>query len=198
MKKTKKKILIEWLIWISVILVFAYTGWHKPLIVQLQRAMIYTGLLNPDISKPPIVTNHGIYDLTLLDEDHNLRSLSDFRGKVIFINFWATWCPPCRAEMPGINSLYSKMKDQNLEFVILTTESDFSKAMNYKASEGFEFPIYQFNGSIPAVYRQSAIPRSYVISKDGELIMEHTGLADYDSRKFREFLNDAINEEAEM
>lgn len=194
----KKKTLIEWLVLITIILVFAYTGWHKPLIVQLQRAMIYTGLLSPDISKPPVVTNHGIYDLTLLDEDGKLLSLSEFSGKVIFINFWATWCPPCRAEMPGINSLYSKIQDPKLEYVILTTERDFQKAMDYKASKGFDFPIYQLAGNLPAVYRESAIPRSYVISRKGELIMEHTGLADYDSRKFREFLTLALEDRPEI
>lgn len=198
MKKTKRKTLIEWLVLIAVILVFAYTGWHKPLIVQLQRAMIYTGLLSPDISQPPVVTNHGVYDLTLRDEDSNLRMLSEFRGKVIFINFWATWCPPCRAEMPGINSLFSKMQDRNLEYIILTTERDFGKAMEYKANEGFDFPIYQLAGKLPAVYQESAIPRSYVVSRDGRLIMEHTGLADYDSRKFREFLKKALEERSEI
>lgn len=188
----KKKTLIEWLVVIVLILVFAYTGWHRPLIIQLQRAMIYTGLFSPDISEPPAVTHLGIYKMSVKDEEGLVHALDEFVGQVIFINFWATWCPPCRAEMPGINKLYHQLNPPELQYIILTTEKDFAKAIAYKKEEGFDFPIYQLTGPLPSIYRDNSIPRSYVVSKNGEMIMKHTGLADYNSRQFREFLNSAL------
>lgn len=193
----KRRALIEWVVVISVILIFAYTGWHKPLIVQFQRALIYTGILSPDLSSPPVATNHGIYNMAIRDEAGQIHSLEEFSSQVVFINFWATWCPPCLAEMPGINSLFNKVKDPNLQYIIVTTEEDFAKAIAFKTEEGYDFPIYQLSGSLPAIYRHNSIPRSYVVSKEGELIMEHIGLADYDSKKFREFLLAAITDQPE-
>ena len=187
-----KRSVIEWSVIIGIILVLMLTGWHRPVIVYMQRALIYTGLLAPSTEKPGVVDHSGVYDLTLRDEYGNLISLSDMRGQVIFINLWATWCPPCRAEMPGINNLYQKVQNDKLSYVILTTEQDFGKARDYKAKEGFDFPIYQLAGSLPPIYRDRSIPRSYVISQEGKLIFEHSGLADYDSRKFREFLGTAL------
>ncbi len=185
----KRKVVIEWVVLISVILIFAYTGWHKPLIVQLQRAMIYTGLFSPDTSKP-VVTNHGVYDMVIRDEAGKIVPLSKFAGKLVFLNLWATWCPPCRAEMPGINKLYSKVDSAEVAFVILTTEQDFEKAKSYKADNNFNFPIYQLASPLPSIYQENSIPRSYLINQKGELVMKHTGLADYDSKKFIIFLEE--------
>ena len=190
-----KRSRIEWLIVIILILIFAYTGWHKPLIVQLQKAMIYTGLLSPDTTNPPVVSNHGIYQLQFIDEEGNVHQLQEFEGQVIFINFWATWCPPCRAEMPGIDNLFKEMQNPELKYLIITMEQDFEKARNFKAKEGFQFPIFQLVGRLPNIYaHSSSIPRSYVINKNGEMIMRHVGLADYDSKKFKSFLEDALAE----
>lgn len=188
----KRKTIIEWVVVIGIILVFAYTGWHKPLVVLLQRGLIQTGLFSPDTSKPPVVLHNGIYNLSLMDEQGEVVELESLAGDVIFINFWATWCPPCRAEMPGINALFQKVQDPALHYVILTEERDFSKAIAYKKEQGFDFPIYQLIGPLPRIYQEPSIPRSYVVSHDGKLIMEHTGLADYDSRSFRDFLKQAL------
>ena len=188
----KRKTIIEWVVLIGVVLIFAYTGWHKPLVVLLQRGLFQTGLFSPDTSKPPVVLHNGVYNLSVMYENGDLLELESLAGDVVFLNFCAAWCPPCRAEMPGINSLYNKLQDSALHYVILTEERDFNKAIAYKKEQGFDFPIYQLIGPLPRIYQESSIPRSYVISSEGKLIMEHTGLADYDSRSFRDFLQEAL------
>ncbi len=65
----------------------------------------------------------AVLDLNLVNSKGEKVNMEQFRGKVIFLNFWATWCPPCIAEMPGINNLYQEVKNDNVEFIMLSVRS---------------------------------------------------------------------------
>lgn len=201
MKKKTKKSLIQNGIFVAVIAVLFITGAHTEVLAFMQRGVLMTGLMNPDVEQPvyqanasneassPLGTREKAdLNLRVIDAQGNTRSLEDFKGKAIFINVWATWCPPCIAEMPGINELYKDVKDQNVEFVMLSVDDDFGKAIDFRENRNFEFNIYQLGGPMPSMYASRAIPTTYVIDAEGNLVLTHKGMGDFDTKEFREFL----------
>ncbi len=107
-------------------------------------------------------------DFTLTDLEGNQVSLSDFRGKAVFINFWATWCPPCRAEMPEIEAVYQEYKDKNVVVVgvdILETED---KVRQFVERGGYSWIfVIDTTGEVTNNYGIAAIPTSFFIDRDG-------------------------------
>lgn len=159
------------------------------------------GLMNPEVQDHAgtVPTNRpqaeretannpeASFDLKLRDVKGNLISLSDFKGKVIFINFWATWCPPCVAEMPSINKLYEQVGNE-VVFVMISMDDNFEKAVSFRKRKDYGLPVYQTAGPIPAMYRSRAIPATYVIDAHGKLVFSHKGMANYNSNEFKKFL----------
>ena len=93
------------------------------------RQMISIGLFKPDIQQEGIKREGANVAFSFQDENGNIISTNDLKGKVVFINFWATWCPPCRAEMPSLNEMYNKLKDDNrYVFLFINEDEDPSKA----------------------------------------------------------------------
>ena len=107
-------------------------------------------------------------DFTLADLDGNQVSLSDFRGKTVFINFWATWCPPCREEMPAIEALYQQYKDKDVVVLgvdILETEGEVRQ---FVEEGGYSWTfVIDTTGEVTASYGVPAIPTSFFIDKEG-------------------------------
>lgn len=187
MKKNKKEIL-KWVATIAVIAILYFTGWHKPLIANLQRAVLSTGIIKPDISGSESVAEMADTDAHFYDENGMRVSLSEFRGKPVFLNIWATWCPPCRAEMPGIQKLYNDIGNDKASFIMLSTDADFAKAKKFKKDNGYDFPIYRLAASLPAELDTESLPTTYVFDKEGRMHMSHKGMAKYDSEEFKVFM----------
>ncbi|MCF2873885.1 MULTISPECIES: TlpA family protein disulfide reductase [unclassified Tenacibaculum] len=124
----------------------------------------------------------------------NLKGLNtesiDFnnvKNKVVFVSFWATWCPPCRAEMPSIQKLYNDYKDK-VEFIFVSNEdwstiSDFYKKNNYK------LPTYSPLSKRPVEFNSQTIPATFIVDKKGAIAMMKKGPADWNSTKVRELLD---------
>ena len=186
-KKKKFKIskeLRDWIIILIVIGVLRFTGWHVPVISLFQRALVATNLVQPNRVEEEI---NASFNLVLEDSENNRIPLSEFKGQVIFMNFWATWCPPCLAEMPGIHQLYLELKDE-VVFVMISKDRDFEKAKKWIRSKDYEFPVYFIRSPIPQVYQSDVIPATYVISRDEKVKVQNFGLASYDTEKFKSFL----------
>lgn len=194
MKKPMKTITGYGIAAVLLLLLFI-TGVHTEVFGFLQRGMLETGILNPDIEnkagdmKTP--TNpKADFSLNLINSEGEKVSMEEFRGKVIFLNLWATWCPPCIAEMPGINGLYNDVKEENIVFLMLSLDQNFEKAKKFKEKKGFDFEIYKVEGSIPAMYYSQSIPTTFVIDAKGGLALTHIGMADYNTPEFKAFLQD--------
>ncbi len=166
MSKTKKET-IKWSATIGIVLLLWLTGWHKPLIAGVQRAVLITGIIQPDVSDEPVKKVNEAPHLAMIDEDGNRVNLADFGGKPVFLNVWATWCPPCKAEMPGIQNLYEDVKPDGIQFVMISTDRDFELAKKYKAQNGYTFPIYRVNSRFPQELNANSIPRTYVLDGSG-------------------------------
>ncbi|WP_026810919.1 TlpA family protein disulfide reductase [Arenibacter latericius] len=193
MNKKMKKELLQWVGIIAVGLILYTTGLHTEVIGFAQRGLLATGIMNPNVNKEKLAENEGSYptanfNLDLVNSKGEPVSMEKFRGKAIFINVWATWCPPCIAEMPSINKLYNELKDENVEFIMLSVDESFEKAKSFKERKGYDFEIYQPNGPIPQMYQSNSIPTTFVIDASGKLVLTHKGMANYTSKKFTEFM----------
>jgi thiol-disulfide isomerase/thioredoxin len=185
-KKSAKREIIEWVIFLGIIAIMWATGLHTPVIGFIQGLVLKTGIVQPNIEvENPVDAD---FNMMLTDRHGNLTSLKDFQGKVIFINIWATWCPPCIAEMPDIHDLYQEIKNEDVVFVMLSVDDDLQKAISFVDKKGFEFPVYQLAGPMPLAFESSAIPTTFVISPEGKIVVKKSGMAQYNSKKFREYL----------
>lgn len=110
--------------------------------------------------------------------------------KPLFLNFWATWCPPCVAEMPAIEAMYQKYGDR-LHFAAVSVDNKENVAAEFVAQRGFTLPMYKCNtDKIINDYQFDVIPRSILIGTDGTIIAEHSGKMD--EAKLEEFLSKAL------
>ena len=197
-KKSKKRIIIEYAIFAAVLLILYLTGLHTEVIGFMQRGLLATGLITPKIemtnqddSQADITASTTAipadFNLMLMDEDGQTILLEDFKGKPIFMNMWATWCPPCIAEMPNINKLYKEIGSQ-VNFVMIALDDDFETAKAFNTRKGFDLPIYTLQSRRPPMYQSTTVPTTYVISADGQLMLTHKGMANYNTSKFKKFL----------
>lgn len=129
------------------------------------------------------------------NENEETVSTESLKGKVVFINFWASWCPPCRAEMPSINELYKQFKnDERYVFVFINEDEDKQKAINYLKKEGFNMPIMTSASAISQELYSGTLPTTIVLNKAGEVAMKHEGMAKYNSGSFTKDFTELGNE----
>ena len=107
-------------------------------------------------------------DFTLTDLDGNSVRLADFRGQAVFLNFWATWCPPCRAEMPDIEALHRKYRDRGVVVLGVDLRESESTVRTYLERGGYTWTfLIDTTGRVASAYRVSAIPTSFFIDREG-------------------------------
>jgi thiol-disulfide isomerase/thioredoxin len=127
------------------------------------------------------------YAWNLRSLDGKKISLADLKGRTIFLNFWATWCGPCKMEMPSIQRLYDRMKAEGIAFVAVSDESP-ADVRSFVRKMGFTFPIYTTGEEPPGVYRHFGIPTIMVISPGGNVVFKHVGCARWDDGAVIKFL----------
>ena len=116
-------------------------------------------------------------------------TLSDHKGKIIVLDFWATWCPPCIAEMPSIDKLAATLPEEaDVVFLMVSLDDNPADARRFMERKGFDLPFHFLRMRDRGTYSISQIPTTYVISPDGRVVYERTGLARYDTPRFRRFL----------
>jgi cytochrome c-type biogenesis protein len=116
-------------------------------------------------------------DFSLVDQYGNTHTLADYKGKILFLNFWATWCPPCREELPYINELYNEFKDSEdvailgVTFPNLGNEQDVAGVTGFLDDNGYDFPVMMDEGaSLMQPYYITAFPTTYLISDEGKVL----------------------------
>ncbi len=157
------------------------------------KALVWRGLMKVGLFSPKIEpVNDAKADLSGIvfrDQKGLLVNLGELKGKVIFINFWATWCPPCRAEMPGLNRLYNKFKnDKNVVFIFADADGDLLKSAKFLARKNYNLPLYKIETTMPSSIFERTLPTTVIFDKQGRLSFHHEGLADYADKKIESFI----------
>ncbi|PHS68320.1 MAG: thiol-disulfide oxidoreductase [Flavobacterium sp.] len=132
------------------------------------------------------------YNWNLVELNAEKVNLSQSKGKVILINFWATWCPPCVAEMPELQELYDNYGDQ-VDFYFITNEA-LEKPNLFLEKKGYTIPVFIQIEKSPEVLESSSLPTTYLISKSGEIVMRKTGAASWNNVKVHSVLDDLLKE----
>ena len=167
------------------------TGLWEGASVSAQKLALKTGLLNADgeTKKAPLVFD---YNFTIKDLKGNKVAFDQYKGKVVFINLWATWCGPCKAEMPGIQELVSSLKGKPIEFVMLSLDKDamLPKVVSYIEKNQYTFPVFMPHEFLPDQLQVASIPTTIIVSKDGKIVVREVGAKNYNTKKMIDFLID--------
>ena len=159
----------------------------------LIRGFMLTGLFNAEVStetQKPDLNRLAPAGMTFRKENGELLNLSENKGKVYFINFWATWCPPCRAEMPSINKLASKIeKKDKISFIMLDVDNKMNESVKYMQKNSFNLQVYSSVSPIPEQIFNGTLPTTLIIGPHGNIVFHHTGMADYNTTEMINFLN---------
>ncbi|MGB5459230.1 MAG: TlpA disulfide reductase family protein [Eudoraea sp.] len=119
------------------------------------------------------------YDFKLVNSKGTVVNLKDYKGDVIFINFWATWCPPCVAEMPGLQLLYNAYGEK-VTFLFIARDKK-EKVSNFITKKNYNLPVYFESGFTPKTLYSAALPTTFIIDKKGNIVVAETGSADWNS-----------------
>jgi len=129
--------------------------------------------------EPPVASA----DFTLPDMDGESHSLSDFRGQVVMLNFWATWCPPCRREMPSMQRLYAKYRDRGLAVVAVNQWEDEDLVFEFTGRLSLEptFPIlFDRESRVAETYGVKGLPTTYLLDREGNVRFVAIGGREFD------------------
>lgn len=181
-KKSRWKIASNILFYGLLIFVLVNTNARSWVLQQI----IATGLFNAKIKTGSTAdANTPDVSFAYYNETGQIASLTDLKGKVVFINFWATWCPPCRAEMPSMHAMFNKLKDDDrFVFLFINEDEDLSKAKAYLKSHAFSFPLSTRAGQVPEALYSSTLPTTVVIDKNGRIAYKREGIANYNTPAF--------------
>ncbi|MEJ1223865.1 TlpA family protein disulfide reductase [Sediminicola sp. 1XM1-17] len=132
------------------------------------------------------------YKWELKDTDMQPFNLETQKGKVILVNFWATWCGPCIAEMPSMQKLYNDYGDR-VAFMFVTNEKE-QKVLDFLEKKGYELPVYFPQSKEPKILSYKLLPTTYIINKSGKIMVAETGAADWNSTSTRNLLDSLLEE----
>jgi thiol-disulfide isomerase/thioredoxin len=177
-------------LFIAVFLLLIFVPAAKALMI---RGLMQIGLFSPDVkaveSFHDADSSNDLSGIRFKDAAGREIDLGSLKGKVVFLNFWATWCPPCLAEMPSVNKLYTQFSaDKEVVFILVDADSDLAKAQQYMDRKSYKLPVYQAASSIPDVIFKGSLPTTVVFDKKGRVSYHEAGAANYGSEKFIDFI----------
>lgn len=155
----------------------------------LQLAVMKSGVIDASTAAEEKADQFD-FDFLLRDLKGNLVDFKTFKGKVIFLNLWATWCGPCRSEMPSIQKLYDESDRTKVVFVMLSLDENRleGKVKKYAQEKQFSFPVYMPSGRLTSQLSVDVIPTTFVIDQSGAIALKETGMKNYGTTKFKKFL----------
>jgi cytochrome c biogenesis protein CcmG/thiol:disulfide interchange protein DsbE len=136
---------------------------------------------NPYLKFSPLRVGQPAPDFTLPGLDGKMVSLSDYRGHVVLVNVWATWCPPCVDEMPSMEKLYRELKGENFEILAVSIDALGKKAVApFMKKYNLSFPaLMDPDGTIKTLFQTTGVPESFIINQEGILIEKVIGPKDW-------------------
>lgn len=136
----------------------------------------------------------GVADFALPSIDGTEYKLSDFKGQVVIIDFWATWCPPCRNSIPAFIALYEKYHEQGFIILGVSLDNDEGALRQYSKQMKIPYPVLIGNNDIAKTYQVSGIPKTIFLDKKGEVRKTQVGFAPELEAQFDQFVDQLLNE----
>lgn len=186
----KKKNKIYNIIGIIVIAVMLIPQTREPIQVFLHKGLSFFN--KSTVIEKAVRKDISNFNWKLRSSTNDVLDFNSTKGKVVLINFWATWCPPCIAEMPSLQDLYN---DYNEKVVFLfVTNDDFETVNKFKIKKDFNFEFYQSISNVPEELKTQSIPRTFIISKSGEIVVDESGAVDWNTETVRSQLDELLSE----
>tara|TARA_R110002012_G_scaffold66476_7_gene173658 strand:+ start:5385 stop:5912 length:528 start_codon:yes stop_codon:yes gene_type:complete len=120
----------------------------------------------------------------LAGPDGRTTSLESFSGKVVVLNFWASWCRPCAYEMPDLQKFHEAYKDKDVVVAAIALDNNFEASKAFMKKAGYSMPYFRPNGPVPSQFEVSAIPVTFVIDQRGNIVATYTGMTDFSASYF--------------
>jgi len=180
---------------IALLPLIAITGWAYATINGNAIDGSMTAKQGTNGEKPLVSNMQQTPDLKFKDENGKTISLHSLKGKVVFINLWATWCPPCIHEMPSINELRKTFKDnKDLVFLMVDVDGKIEKSKEWMKKKKFDLPVHVPDGEIPRELFTGSIPTTIIVDKQNNIIGRQVGGADYSSKEVIDLMTKLLNE----
>jgi peroxiredoxin len=155
----------------------------------------------------PVVAGELAPDFSVQDLNGDPVSLSDYEGKVVLLNIWATWCGPCKEEMPSMERLYREMKGEDFEILAVSVDaalgetdqqgnpgSSKDRLADFASEYGLTFPIlHDPDGRIQTTYQTTGVPESFLLDREGVIRRRLAGATVWDHDRYRELIRSLLD-----
>ena len=195
-QKNKKVISVSNVITLILVVFTAAMFIFPEFKATILQGLMKVGLFQPDVpTKFETKNTEKIWNVSFTNSNGEIIDGNSLKGRVVFINYWATWCPPCIAEMPSVNELYALYKNNpDIVFLLVDTDNDLKKSAAFMKKRAFDLPVYASKNEAPVEWFEGSLPTTVVLNKEGNLVFRETGAADYNSKKFKTFIANLLNE----
>lgn len=168
------------IVFLILLVLLVIPGPRKVIATTVNKVVL--NVKNPSIQKEEkqVELSDMDYQWILANGQGTPFYLSDLYEQVIFLNFWATWCPPCVAELPEIQKAYEKYGNEVVFILVTNQQPEVVEAFMEK--HGYNLPVFYPGTAIPQVFESRSIPTTFIISRDGKIVTRKTGAANWDSR----------------
>jgi len=132
-------------------------------------------------------------EFTLKDLNDKTVSLSSLRGKVVLINFWATWCPPCRAEMSSLNNLHKEYKNNGFSVIAVSSDRSISSVRDFLSKKPVDLPVLMDSDSkVSRQFKVFSLPTSFLLDKNGVIVQKFLGEEEWDSPEMKKKIKEML------
>ncbi|TET62394.1 TlpA family protein disulfide reductase [Candidatus Aerophobetes bacterium] len=189
--RKRSTIIIILLIVICIVLAYFYLSYREEKI-QREREVEYERLY-PSLGIQRVDPPEEAEDFTLKTLKGGTVSLKDYRGRLIFLNFWATWCGPCRAEMPSMQRLWEEFKEEDFVILAIDIQEESKLVSSFMNERGLSFPVLlDEKGKVARSYGIRGIPTTFFLNPEGEIIGKAVGARDWDSEESFELIRELL------
>ena len=184
-KKTSRR---NNIILIICIIIFIIPQTRKPIQVALNKVLMF--VRSPSALAKTDQEKITPFDYQLLTLDGIPQSISIAKGKPVFVSYWATWCPPCVAELASIEALYKDFGDR-VDFILITNESS-DVVRRFLTKKGYDLPVMLPAQETPSILYEQSIPTNYIIDSVGNIVVKEQGATNWNSDKVREIMEQLL------
>ncbi len=133
------------------------------------------------------VLGEADFDWRIRALDGSVTTLQAFRGQVLFINMWATWCGPCVQELRGIEALIRSMEESRVAFLLVSPEEP-AAVERFLRAYGYDLPVYLEDQEMPGAFGLEALPTTFILDRAGRIVLRHRGATEWNQESVRRFL----------